>query len=142
MARFIRRPPSEQRLALLAALVMAAVRLGLAIASVRTVRRILDRAVARPAAGSPVPSAPDEVGLAVARAALVVPGATCLVQSLALEALLRRRGCPARLCVGFARGAGRDLAGHAWVESAGWASAGAGEIAGYAGARDLRPERR
>jgi len=142
MARFMRRPPSEQRLALLAALLVAFVRLGLAVASVRAVRRILDRVVARPGMGSLVRSAPDEVGLAMARAASAVPGATCLVQSLALEALLRGGGHPARLCVGFARGVGHGLAGHAWVESAGWMSAGAAEVAGYARARPARAARR
>jgi len=137
----MRRHPAEWGLAAVAAVLMAGVRLGLAVRSVGTVRRWLDRVVVGGTSGL-APSAPDDVALAVARAAPVVPGATCLVQSLVLEALLRRRGHPARLCLGFARPSGLDIAGHAWVESAGWASPGAAEAAGYVRARAPRPEHR
>lgn len=48
-------------------------------------------------------------------AARRIPGATCLVRSLALQALLRRSSQPTELCIGVARRADGSLAAHAWV---------------------------
>lgn len=41
--------------------------------------------------------------------------AACLPRALAVQALLRRRGVPSRLCLGVARD-GRSLFAHAWLE--------------------------
>jgi len=49
----------------------------------------------------------------------VVPGATCLPQALAAEALLKRGGLPADLRIGVMKGASGKLLAHAWVESDG-----------------------
>ncbi|MSR22793.1 MAG: lasso peptide biosynthesis B2 protein [Gemmatimonadetes bacterium] len=56
--------------------------------------------------------------LDVARAARVVPGATCLVQALAAEWPIRRGGAAASLRFGVAKGDG-GLDAHAWLESGG-----------------------
>jgi len=70
----------------------------------------------------------DRVGWAVEAVARRLPGATCLVQSLAAQALLRRRGYLPELHIGV-RGRGRDAAlpleAHAWLECNGRVVAGA-----------------
>lgn len=132
--RFLRLSADERRLVLGAALLMTAIRLGLGLVSLRALRRLLARwapgaAPSRRLGGS----APDDLARAVTRASAAVPGASCLVQALALEALLERRGCPARLRVGFTRGEGRTLiTGHAWVESAGRVFAGGADVSRHA----------
>jgi hypothetical protein len=55
----------------------------------------------------------------VARAARLVPGATCLTQGLAAHRLLARAGIPSRLRVGVRHGGGAELHAHAWVTSRG-----------------------
>lgn len=56
--------------------------------------------------------------------------ATCLEQALATEALLRRAGLPAQLCIGVAKAAGDRLEAHAWVEQHGVVVVGAQEDLG------------
>ena len=51
---------------------------------------------------------------AVRAAARRVPGATCLVSSLALQRLLSRHGHPSELHIGVAK-RGTEFAAHAWV---------------------------
>jgi hypothetical protein len=131
--RFLRLSADERRLVLGAALLMTAIRLALSLVSLRALRRLLARWApgAAPSRRLEGP-APDDLARAVARASAAVPGATCLVQALALEALLERRGCPARLRVGFAGGEGRTLTGHAWVESEGRVLAAGDDVSRYA----------
>jgi hypothetical protein len=93
---------------------MGAIRLALAVAPLRRVRSALAVGAARPARAA---ASPGAVARAVARAARVVPGATCLVQSLALQRLLARRGHRARLRLGFEKAEGGSFRGHAWIEA-------------------------
>lgn len=66
------------------------------------------------------PSYLSRVTWAVRVASRYLPGApTCLVQALATQALLARRGLPARLLIGLTQGADGHFEGHAWVESDG-----------------------
>jgi hypothetical protein len=138
--RFMRLPRSERRLALGAALLMGGIRIALAIAPLRVVRRLLavDRErrshrsrIRRGAADA------HAVARAVTRAGAVLPGATCLVRALALHRMLGRRGHRARLLIGFERSASGPVAGHAWVESAGAVFGMSGEGSRYAPA--VRP---
>jgi len=110
---------------------MGVVKAGLSVLSLRAVRGLLERL---PSA-SPSGVGLAEVARAVARAAAVMPRASCLLQSLAALALLDRRGHPARLRLGFS-GGGRRLEGHAWVESGGRIVAGGGDPAAYVPAPD------
>src|SRR5947199_2787386 len=48
-----------------------------------------------------------------------VPGATCLVQAIALHTLHQSAGCNANLRIGVSGGAGNDFRAHAWVETPG-----------------------
>ena len=119
---------AERRLALEAALLTVAVRLGLSALSLRTLRGLLARlSPARPRRAESA----ETIALAATRAGAVVPGATCLVRALVAEALLRRRGHAARLRVGFRRGEAGVLSGHAWVESDGRVFDDAGEASRY-----------
>lgn len=99
----------------------AAVALLLAQAALRAVslQRIVDgcealRLASRrrddPAAGS----YPERLARAVSAASARLGGA-CLVRSIALQALLARRGVPATLVIAC-RATGSPLPGHAWIE--------------------------
>src|SRR5262245_17062378 len=116
--RFSRLDPSERRLIARAARSMAAVRLGLMVMTVGALRRGLAR-VRRGARRERPAERPDRLARAVVRASVLVPGASCLVQALAMEALLAREGTAARLRIGFARTPHGSVAGHAWIEAAG-----------------------
>lgn len=63
-------------------------------------------------------------------------GGSCVERAASLTSMLRRRGVPARLRVGVARGGHRELSAHAWVETEG-GSRGVGE--GTAGAGGFVP---
>lgn len=57
---------------------------------------------------------------AVRLASRYIPGSpTCLVQALATQRLMIRRGISTRLFIGLARSTAGVLEGHAWVESEG-----------------------
>jgi hypothetical protein len=87
-----------------------------------TVRRVFDRVVAlasashRPAGEDVVPRVRRAVNAVAARC----PPATCLLQALAADVMLRRRQvpCDLRFGVRVSETAG-DLEGHAWVECGG-----------------------
>lgn len=70
------------------------------------------------------PARPEEVGRAVEAAARFVPGALCVAQSLATQAMLVRRGVPSRVHFGFRRLPDGQVTGHAWVEVDGAVVAG------------------
>jgi hypothetical protein len=137
--RFRHLDPAERRLALEAALLTVAVRVALSVLSLRTVRGLLARipAVARPVSGD----AASSIARAVMRTRAVVPGATCLVRALVVQALLVRRNHSAHLRLGFVRSAGGVLSGHAWVESEGRVFDDTGEASGYAPAPDFAGQR-
>lgn len=135
-----------RRLALLAeaALALAAARLALGLLPFRRIVRYLGApvSVARdPSAPLPLPQRQRarEVAWALRAAAKRLPLDTaCLTQALAGRALLRRRGLPATVHLGVARGLGRELppidtatVAHAWLESRGV------RVSGYPVARSL-----
>src|SRR5262245_45488780 len=121
-------PPERCALLRVAALV-AVLRLGLGAVPVRTLRYLL--AQASPAVLPRFGSAEGCVR-AVRRVSAHVPGATCLVQALAVEALFRRLDLPSRLCMGVGRSNDGRLLGHAWVEYQGRAVIGEGLPPRYA----------
>ena len=114
-----------------AVLLMGAIRLGLRVSTVGALRLALGRLGLRPARAAS-PERTDEIAHAVMRASAVVPGATCLVQAVALEALLVRRGVPAQLQIGFGRTDEGAVRGHAWVEAAGTLLGAEGHAAAHA----------
>jgi hypothetical protein len=81
-------------------------------------RSLLHRAAALTAVARP-DVAPDHIraiGWAVGAAAARIRGATCLVQALAADAMLRRRAVRSELRLGVLRSGAASVEGHAWVE--------------------------
>src|SRR4051812_40337441 len=106
-----------------AALLLAAIRLGMWLLPFRALRRLLTRAeVMSPKrrlqhAGH---ASADGVTWAIEVASRHMPGAkSCLTQALAAQVLLTRRGHPALLHIGVAKGERGRFQAHAWVESGG-----------------------
>lgn len=114
MHKFLRLPSPDRRLLVQSAFLLGAIRLGLWLLPLGTLRRFL----ARMTPGTH--QAPmDSVTWAVAVASRYVPLVTCFNQALATQVLLRRCGHPARLRIGVARSERGPLQAHAWVESEG-----------------------
>jgi hypothetical protein len=138
LGKFLRLPPADRRLLVTAALVQAAIRLGLALLPYRKLRGLVDRlALTSPQPAPPV--SPERIAQAVTRASRAVPGATCLTQALAAKVLLERRGYPARVRVGISRTGGAPLLAHAWVESEGRILLGGTDLARYTPLSALDP---
>ena len=73
----------------------------------------------------------DRVAWAVARATARVPGATCLIQALATQILLARRGETSTLHIGAARDDRGGVKGHAWLEHRGRVVIGDSSLEGF-----------
>jgi hypothetical protein len=132
LGEFLRLPPVDRRLLVTAAVLQAAIKLGLALLPYRRLRGLVDR-LARTGRLRQLapPASAERIVLAVTRASRVVPGATCLPQALAAKVLLERRGHPAYVHVGVMRADDARVLAHAWVESAGRILLGGGDLAGY-----------
>jgi hypothetical protein len=120
---------SNRRLVLEAASLMAFVWVGLRLIRFLALRRILDRYVSAPTASHATlaPSAAiDAVRWAIGAVAARVPAATCLVQALAGDAMLRRRHLAPEVCLGVRvrRNGAAPIEGHAWVECDGAVAVG------------------
>jgi hypothetical protein len=103
---------SQDRSLLLRALVLlAAVRTGLFRLPFRTVQRLTARARRRAAS---IHSAGRCVW-AVRASSRYVPGATCLTQALAAQALLAESGHDSRIEIGVTKDEHRRFRAHAWV---------------------------
>jgi hypothetical protein len=114
---------ADRRLLCEAAVRLAFVRIGLYAVGFAVLRRWLG--LRQPAADTTQPSdsasGPAEVAgrvaWAVQAAARRIPGATCLVQALVAEAMLRRRGYEPALHFGVRqRPDRRSIDAHAWIE--------------------------
>ena len=134
--KFRRLPPAERRLLVNALLLLWAIRLGLWLLPFRTLRRLVTRFQGHP---SGLPETGSEVSRlsierivwAVARASRSVPQATCLTQACAAQILLTRRGYPASLRIGVAKGEGGQFEAHAWVETQGRVVLGGPQLARF-----------
>ena len=95
------------------------VRLGISAMRFTALRKTLDRCV-RVLARASSAGTRDEVSRVVWSVDAVTRRlpfhSTCLVQSLTVDAMLRRRGVPSAICVGVQPPEGGALAAHAWVE--------------------------
>ena len=100
---------------------MVLVCIGLRLFRLRTVQRLLDRYVESYPTQThhpPEPNAIDRVHWAVTTVAGRVPKATCLVQALTADALLRRRNvaCELRMGIRIRGNSAANIEAHAWVE--------------------------
>lgn len=110
---------ADQSLVLEAALLLVAARLGIIGLRFSVLRRALSRGVrmmgSSPARTTAFPVA--RVGWAIAAAARRLPcRSSCLIESLAADAILRRRGYASEIRFGVRPPSRGELAAHAWVE--------------------------
>lgn len=110
---------SDKYLLLTVVLLVVGIRLGLWLLPFQQLRRILAKARHPLARLQAVGQSPGQIVWAVKVASRYVPAATCLTQALATQLLLVRRGYPAQLRLGVAKGENGALAAHAWVECQG-----------------------
>ena len=120
-----------------AAMVLVATRLGLSVADHVNVDRRLSRWAHRHPVRQKAPDAVARVAWAVQGIGRRLPGMTCLVQALAANAMLARRGVFARVRIGVRPAAtpAAPLDAHAWLES----SDGCVLIGDVPGLADYRP---
>lgn len=110
---------------------VALVRLGLWLLPFRTIQRVCAY-FGRPA-GSGSAGGTKEIVWTVRLASRYVPRATCLVQALATQILLGRRGYAGQVHIGVALNGKSGFRAHAWVESQGEILIGGSEeLDGYA----------
>jgi hypothetical protein len=133
LRKFLSLTPSDRLLLINALLLLGAIRLGLKLLPLQTLRRLLAR-IAQPirTLQQAEKASVDKVAWAVMVASHYIPGARCLAQGLATQVLLERRGYPTLLRIGFTRARGGQMSAHAWVESEGRvAIGGTGSMAHY-----------
>lgn len=101
-------------------MVLATVRLSLALLDFKRVERLATAAVRRlaPTPGAGTPDDDARLGRAVTRAAMLVPGARCLAQATAGMIVAARRGHRSRMTIGVKLGAKESFGAHAWLETA------------------------
>lgn len=109
----------DRRLVVEAALLLTLVSIGLRVVRFPRLRRMLDRYAGMAEGGTLIENTVPRIARAIDRSSrhLRLP-TTCLVQALAADAMLRRRGHHSRLHLGVLgqRPVGRRLEAHAWVE--------------------------
>ena len=126
LGKFLRLAHAERVLLLEATLLLGAIGLGLRLLPFGRLRELLDR-LSRPRHGLRPQArlSATRIAWAVERVSRVVPGArSCLVQALAAQVLLARRGHEACMRIGVARPLDGSLEAHAWVEGDGAALLG------------------
>jgi hypothetical protein len=114
----------ERSLLVRVGLRVVAVRVGMWAAPKALVRRSIERETARRPETVLESDELERLSWAVAVVSRRIPGATCLVQALATDWLLRDIGEPADLRIGVVRSGDGAVQAHAWVECQGRVVAG------------------
>ena len=128
LRKFLELPSGERRLLLRAWLWLWVMRGAFWVLPFPLQKRLIFRVAQPPAEGAASdPANAEQVAKAVARASGYVPRATCLIQALAGQVLLKQRGVPARLYIGVAKDEQGRFQAHAWVESQGRVLLGASD---------------
>ena len=109
LKRYLQLTGAERRILFRVFLAVGVARAALCVVSTETARRVVGKA-ATGAAGTV-----EQVVWAVRVASRYVPGATCLTQALAAQALLTQSGFSSQVEIGVARDSLRRLHSHAWV---------------------------
>lgn len=119
--KFLYLPAADQWLLVKSAVLLGSIRLGVWLLPFQTLRRHLAKMAKTTAHLKATDQASAEkVIWAVSLAGRHVPRTrSCLIQALAAQVLLARRGHPACLRIGVARGEKGQLQAHAWLESRG-----------------------
>ena len=117
--RALRRLPARDRILLAeAACVIAGARLGMRLLPIQRLRSLLAGPAAQNFTSIPAEETSRRVAWAVSAVASRLPGRnSCLIEALAVEAMLRRRGCECELRLGVppASAANAGFAAHAQV---------------------------
>lgn len=108
-------PPPDRILLLEALTLMVFLRAGLRVLRFTTIERYIHRCMVK----SRDESGPDKIGWAVGAVGSRLQRTTCLVEALAAECMLRRRGHRSALKIGVRRGTDAGIDAHAWVECSG-----------------------
>lgn len=119
LRRFSALRAGDRSLVLEAAIALIVVRAGLAVFGFARVRRGIDRVACRFSLQQTTPTsdAAPRVAWSIAAVTRRLPfRSTCLVESLAVDAMLRRRGVASEVRFGVRPPDGGMLAAHAWVE--------------------------
>jgi len=133
--RFLGLNAAEQRLFVTAFLLLESINLGMRLLPFRVLLRLLPRGLKGPKKRQNKNRlSAEEIARIVEVASRRMPWLkTCLAQALAAQVLLTRRGYPALLRIGVARGDQGEFQAHAWVESRGKVLIGGGsELKRYA----------
>jgi hypothetical protein len=111
LKRFVQLTGAERRILLRVLFVVGVARAALSVVSTDTARKVAAKA-ATGAAGSL-----EQMVWAVRVVSRYLPGATCLTQALAAQALLTQSGFPSQVEIGVAKDEDdlRRLQAHAWV---------------------------
>jgi len=130
-----RRWPRAEWIALAEAfVVLALVRLSLAMMNFKRIERITV-ALVRRLAPTPVDGTPEDdarLGRAVSRAAILVPGAKCLAQATAAMVVSARHNRRSRMTIGVKLGETEAFGAHAWLETPHGIPVGGAEAAQFA----------
>jgi len=129
LRKFTRLSGAERRVLIEALTLSAGVRLGLKLFPLRTVRRWLRRLGEGNDRRCPEsePRTIERIVWAVQATNRGTPGATCLVQAMTGQVLLRRRGIPASVQIGVTKDGVEGFQAHAWLESDGTVLIGGSE---------------
>ena len=122
LRRFFSLAPCDKRLVVEAACLQTGIAMGLRFIHFGPLRRLLDR-LSTAGEGADPASAPvvvEQIAWAVDASSRHLRAiSTCLTDALTAEAMLRRRGVPARAAIGIDRPKGAVLHAHAWTELGG-----------------------
>jgi hypothetical protein len=132
-SRFLRLSTTERWFLIKAALLLEGIKLAMLLFPFRVLRRLVDRTASVPVGvrRSDRFSA-ERIGRVVQTVSRHVPGVkTCLVQALATQVLLARRGYPAVLYIGALKTDKGAIQAHAWVECEGEVVIGGDELERY-----------
>lgn len=120
---FLRNSLSDQWLLIKALMLVWAVRLGLWVLPLRTLREIIAKSTSKASVSEQVEPTDSQLVArlvsSIRRVSKYVPAASCLTQALATQILVGRRGQPASLQIGVTKSAMGNLRAHAWLESNG-----------------------
>lgn len=117
LKKFTRLTHTERRLLIEACCLLVAIAVALRWLSLKRLGRILTRRLdLPPRPGATADNSTERIVWALRVTARIVPGATCLVQSLAALRLLLAAGHPARLKIGTRKDPNGSFSAHAWVE--------------------------
>ncbi len=127
LRRFASMPRRERYLLLRALVCVAAARIGLWVLPVRVIHRWISKERERSGGGESV----GEIVRAVTTASRYCPGATCLIQAIAAQAMLARSSHQSRIEIGISK-QGEQFAAHAWLVCGGRIVLGGPDVTHYA----------